>query len=196
MGAKRPILIGPTGVGKSTVGRLLAERMKLPLVSLDEVRFGYYAEMDYDEAHAAELRAKDYEGLLRYWEPFNAHAVERALAEHAVGVFDFGAIHSVYDDPALFGRVQSALEPEPHVVLLLPSPDPQASVKTLHDRGQIGATFTEDRLAMWWRIIERFVSSPCNALLAKQTVYTDGLSAEEVAQTVVQRITDDGRPDG
>ena len=35
------ILIGPIGAGKSTIGRLLAERLDLPQVSMDDSRCRY-----------------------------------------------------------------------------------------------------------------------------------------------------------
>ncbi|HEY1408430.1 MAG TPA: shikimate kinase [Promineifilum sp.] len=35
------ILIGPIGAGKSTIGRLLAERLGLPQVSMDDIRYRY-----------------------------------------------------------------------------------------------------------------------------------------------------------
>ena len=35
------ILIGPIGAGKSTIGCLLAERLDLPQVSMDEIRCRY-----------------------------------------------------------------------------------------------------------------------------------------------------------
>jgi shikimate kinase len=38
------VLIGPVRTGKSTLGRLLAERLFVPQVSLDEVRLKYYAD--------------------------------------------------------------------------------------------------------------------------------------------------------
>jgi adenylate kinase family enzyme len=52
------VLIGPVRSGKSTVGRLLAERLGLPQVSLDSQRWQYYKEIGYDEDLAREIRAR------------------------------------------------------------------------------------------------------------------------------------------
>lgn len=48
-------LIGPLGAGKSTVGRLLAAKLGLPLCAVDEVRAAYYAQVGYVQAVAAEI---------------------------------------------------------------------------------------------------------------------------------------------
>ena len=46
------ILIGPISAGKSTIARLLAEKLDLPHRALDDDRWNYYKEIGYDEAHA------------------------------------------------------------------------------------------------------------------------------------------------
>ena len=50
------ILIGPVRTGKSTLGKLLAEKLGLPQVSLDDLRWKYYGEIGYDEDLAQEFR--------------------------------------------------------------------------------------------------------------------------------------------
>jgi len=177
------VLIGPTGVGKSTVAALLGKRFGLPVVSLDSSRFEYYDEIGYDPSLAARLRTQSFEDLIRYWERYNAHAVERCLASHSGVVFDFGAVHSVYEDSELFAKVAMALS-DRYVAYLLPSPDPAESVRMLHERGREGTSLSQDELAMWWRILERFVNSPCNKRLANLVIYTQGLSPEDVASRV------------
>jgi hypothetical protein len=176
------ILIGPIGAGKTTVGTLLAEKLQLPRVSLDDVRFDYYKQIGYDEAAAAELeRQHGFLALYRHWKPFEAYAVERALAEHARCVFDFGAGHSVYEDAAQFARIRKVLEPFPNVVLLLPSPDPDESVLLLRQRdGECvdgGVDFHE-----------YFVKHPSNQALAKVTVYTKGKTPEETRDGVLRSL--------
>ena len=129
------ILIGPMGVGKSTQGKLLAAALGLPQCSMDAVRWNYYREVGFDDERQREIREKEgFGGVYRYWKPFEAHAVERLLADHHDCVIDFGAGHSVFEDAELFVRVQKALSPYPNVVLLLPSPDPEESIRVLHAR--------------------------------------------------------------
>lgn len=187
------ILIGPISAGKSTIGQLLAEKLGLPSISLDEKRWNYYAEMGYDEVEASRLReAEGMAGLLRYWKPFEAHAVVRVLAEHAQGVIDVGAGHSVYEDEALFSRVQRALAPYPHVILLLPSADIDESVAILNERFvQMLALegIEADRGTL--KINEHFVKHPSNALLAKHIVYTKHRTPVETCAAILRHIEND-----
>src|SRR5579872_4693005 len=129
------ILIGPIGAGKSTIAKLVAEKLGWEQCAMDAARFRYYQEIGYDESAAREIEAREgFAGLYRYWKPFEAYAVARMLAEHEDCVIDFGGGHSVYEDPVLFDRVRKALEPYPNVILLLPSPDLDASVRILRER--------------------------------------------------------------
>jgi adenylate kinase family enzyme len=52
------ILIGPPRTGKSTLGKLLADRVGRPTISLDELRWKYYAEIGYDKTLADEIHQK------------------------------------------------------------------------------------------------------------------------------------------
>ncbi|HYF62694.1 MAG TPA: hypothetical protein VD886_07755 [Herpetosiphonaceae bacterium] len=178
---KSIILIGPLGVGKSTVGALLAERLGRPAVSMDDLRLGYYAEIGYDRELAARARAADgFWGMYRYWKPFEAHAVERILADHPDCVIDFGAGHSVYEDAGLFGRVRRALAPCPRVVLLLPAPDPADALRILAGREEGAEAMAE--------INRHFLEHPSNARLATHTVYTYERPPAEVCAAVLAAL--------
>ena len=52
------ILIGPIGTGKSTLGRLLAAKLGLPQVSMDDVRWDYYREIGYGKHRVPIYRLK------------------------------------------------------------------------------------------------------------------------------------------
>ena len=180
--------------GKSTVGALLAEKLVCPRYSLDDKRWGYYQEIGYDESIASKINnTEGMIGLLRYWKPFEAHAVVRMLSEHSSGVIDFGAGHSVYEDDVLFKRVQAALAAYPFVFLLLPSPDSDESVKILNNR--FAQMLAEEGIEADSRILEvneRFVKHPSNALLAKITIYTEGKTPEETCAEILQHIMKEG----
>ena len=173
------ILIGPQTVGKSTVGELLAERLGLPQYSMDEQRWAYYKEIGYDETLAKKKRETEgVWGIIRYWKPFEAHAVERLLSDQTNCVIDFGAGHSVYDDPLLFQRVQRALAPYPNVVLLLPSPGLEESIRILNKRNQ---NLPDDIRST----NEHFLRHPSNSSLAKFTVYTKDKTPQETCSEIL-----------
>lgn len=188
---KTIILIGPMSAGKSTIARRLAERLGVQRYELDELRWAYYREIGYDEEEASRI-ARSEEGMLgliHYWKPFEAYAVEKVLSEYQNCVLDFGAGHSVYEDEELFARVQKALSPFDHVILLLPSPDPEHSVRVLNAR--LSRLLREEVGEVdpgLLRLNEHFVRHPSNHRLAKMTVYTGDHTPEETCDEILAKI--------
>lgn len=90
------ILIGSLGAGKTTVGRLLAEKLDLPFCSVDTVHWAYYQKVAYDSTLDLQIAAsgQGIQGVLHYSKPFEAQTVEMTLADHH-GIMDFGASNSV-----------------------------------------------------------------------------------------------------
>lgn len=175
------ILIGPMGAGKSTQGKLLADALGLPQCSMDDVRWAYYREIGFDADKQREIaRQEGVQGVYRYWKPFEAHAVERLLADHHDCVIDFGAGHSVFEDEHLFERVRRALAPYPNVVLLLPSPDLQLSIRILRSRIS-GPPENLD-------LNSHFVLDHSNYDLAKIVVYTEGKTPEETRDSILATL--------
>jgi len=181
--ASEIILIGPVAAGKTTVGKLLAARLEIPLVSMDDLRFGYYQELGYDEEFARELREREGPmAVYRYWKVFDPYSVERLLAEHSDCVFDFGGGSSVHEFDDQLARVQRALEPYENVVLLLPSADEDESVRILSERtGGCGHR--------GWHLNAHFVRHRSNRLLAKFVVYTRGKTPAETCDEVLGLVS-------
>lgn len=175
------ILIGPIGAGKSTVGSLIASKFGLAQYSMDDRRWDYYKEIGYDEELAKNKRQTEgFWGIYQYWKPFETYAVERLLSEHQQCVIDFGAGHSVYEDAVLFQRVKQVLLPYPNVVLLLPSPNLDESVKILNERNKYVPDGTN--------INEHFVRHNSNYQLAKFTVYTQDKTPKETCDNILKQI--------
>jgi shikimate kinase len=176
------ILIGPIGTGKSTQGGLLSGKLGLLRAPMDDLRFAYYEEIGYSQEKQNEIGEKEgFLGIYRYWKSFEIHAVERLLSEHRDCVIDFGAGHSVYEEDALLERAKAALAPYPNVVLLLPSPDLDESVRLLKERtqGVVDNGFDFD---------EHFTKHRSNHELAKIVVYTKDRTPEETRDEILQRI--------
>ena len=185
------ILIGPIGVGKTTVGRLLSERLVLPLCSVDEVRSGYYEKVGYDKSRAAAIGATEQgvRGLLRYAEPFDVQMVKMLLAEFQRGVMDLGASNSVFDKYDLLTQVENVLAPYPNVILLIPLPDKKESAEILKDRltrmlTEEGKPFSDGL----FELNEYFIQHSSNYQLAKQVIYTEGKAPEIIRDEVIRRL--------
>ncbi len=183
---KRVAIIGPTGVGKTTTSALVAKQLSVPLVSLDETRHLFLRETGYDADYANELKRRDFEAVIRYWEEFNPHVVRRTLESKPAGVFDFGAIHSVYDNPGKLEQVAAWMSELDDVVLLLPCDDQRKSLEILIERGR-DPGMSETAVAMWRRIIGRFISHGSNSRLSRRVVYTEGRTPTEVAGEILKR---------
>ena len=175
------VLIGPVRTGKSTLGRLLAERLGLPQVSLDVLREQYYQEIGFDPILAKEIRHKGgFLALVYYRELFAAYAVERMLSEHSHCVFDFGA--GIYESDEMFARVQKALADYANVVLVLPSPDIEESLRILPERD------TNPPADLTFDINAHFLRHHTYYDLARITVYTRGKTPEETCQEILERV--------
>ena len=184
-------LIGPMCAGKSSTARLLATRLGMAHVELDRLRWDYYQEIGYDEQMATLLRSSE-PGLLErsnYWKPFEAYAVERAVQDFPGCVLDFGAGNGVYEDAALFARVQQALATVAHVILLLPTPDLAEATAVVNTRlaqllQEVAGTVNPEAL----RLNAHFVNHPSSRQLATQIIYTGEQTPEQVCETIVQNL--------
>ena len=169
------VLIGPFGAGKTTIGRLLAERLGLPQASLDDLCYGYYEEIGWNGPEAKQIyEQQGGEAFDEYTNSFEPYGVEQVLARHRDCVFDFGGSHTLHDNPARFARVQTALAPYPNVVLLLPSPDSEASLRVLKARRRS-------------EYLEYSVRHPGNYALAKHILYTEGKLLEQIGDEVLEK---------
>lgn len=171
------ILIGQIRVGKSTVGKLLAERLNLPQRSLDVVLDSYLDSIGYDRERAAGLKKIGFYELTQYWKAFEPYGVEQIVAEPEPAVIDLGGGHSVYENIDLFARVKKALSPFPNVFLIMPSPDLEESIRILNER-------TNGFVSNGYDFHDHFVRSRCNYELAKHTVYTKGKTPEETCEEI------------
>ncbi|MCF7929909.1 MAG: hypothetical protein K9L02_00160 [Acholeplasmataceae bacterium] len=175
------ILIGPVGVGKTTIGKLLSKRLHIPQISLDKKRWHIYKEIGYDKKYAKKLyKQEGFLGVYKYWKPFEAYSVKRVLELYPNHIHDFGAGQSVYEDKILFDDVYTLLEPYRNVILLLPSKDKEKSLDVLFKRNLM----TDNKFEYNYL----FVNNPSNEKLAKIIVYTDGKSLSEICDEIINNI--------
>jgi len=185
------ILIGPIGVGKTTIGRLLADRMGIPLCSFDDVRSIYYEKVGYNKSLASSIAASEQgvRGVLRYAEPFDVQMIKLLLADFQRGIIDFGASNSVYEDKDLLAQVEHALEPYPNVILLVPSRDKKESAEILKIRltkmlTEAGQSFTDEL----FELNHYFIQHLSNYQLAKRVIYTKDKTSEVIQDEIVSGL--------
>ena len=165
------ILIGPMGVGKSTIAKELCKRISLPRVSLDnkEQLARYYSQRDKFS------RSKEFEFYL-------TASVLTDLKKPAV--IDFGAGHSIYENPIMFFEMKKLIRKFLNVVFLIPSEDKEKTMELLNKRINKRDGTTTEVTADNKRFIER---SNLNSQLASIIMYTQGKTPSEIAEELIVR---------
>ena len=165
------ILIGPMGVGKSTIAKELCKRISLPRVSLDnkEQLARYYSQRDKFS------RSKEFEFYL-------TASVLTDLKKPAV--IDFGAGHSIYENPIMFFEMKKLIRKFLNVVFLIPSEDKEKAMELLNKRINKRDGTTTEVTADNKRFIER---SNLNSQLASIIMYTQGKTPSEIAEELIVR---------
>lgn len=179
------ILIGPEGAGKSTVGKLIAATLSKELFTLDRHRDELYAPYGYNKEHANLLYEQ--QGLWKfyeYWNKFEFLTVRDMLtgiiagqSTHAGQILDFGAGHSVYEDPAQFDEIRSLVKQFRNVIFLLPCEDKEKALALM-----------EARRGHKLPLNKQFMESECNAKLATLTVFTAESLPEQSAEKILSFI--------
>ena len=172
------ILIGPPGVGKSTVAEWIKELTGRAHVSLDDRAHRHHASRLPGYTRSA-LHPSKVPFMTAYtsWKAFEITSVENHL--HAVDnhVIDFGAGRSVYENSTQFERVAAALHGH-HVALLLPDSD--------IERSRIILSESRPRQdPEWIKFINHVLDSQSNAKLADVIVAREAKTAKEVAKEVL-----------
>lgn len=181
------VLIGPACAGKTTQAGLLAVVLDWPRVSLDDLIRQYcgesgYSRRDYDRVRAAQGAPAARRPLPELF----AIAVERIVAGHPGHVIDLGAGHTHLAEPTLRARLHRALDPCPNVVLLLPSPDLDRSVRVLKERSK--QTRGHDWVRNGYDHIAHWVKESPNEELATMIVYTDAYTPEQTRDEILDRV--------
>lgn len=179
------IFIGPEGSGKSTIGKLVAPLLGKDLFTLDRHRDRLYAPYDYDKVKAGQIYDK--EGVwafYRYWKTFEFQAVSHILRnaskpgdEYFGKILDFGAGHSVYEDPKELETIAELMASFTKVVLFMPCPDIDRALE-----------ICEQRRGHALELNRHFMEHESNSLLAKCTVYTQATTPERCAEKVLYLI--------
>ena len=164
------ILIGPMGTGKSTIAKLLAEKIeggsRIPLDSKGQLEELYKQKKLY-------RNFKNFEFVL-------TGTVLSTL--NRPYVIDFGAGHSIYEDTEVRSKMQEICSNFKNIILLLPTKEKEANRKILLERRNIEEGSNKDK-DNW-----HFISAPDNYELATNIIYEDGKTPEEIADEILQIV--------
>ena len=80
------ILIGPMESGKSTIARLLEERIGLANVPIDYIRWYYY--FQYGFKLSTQEQFEDFEEKANYWKQYDLIVIEKAMLDFPTLNFD------------------------------------------------------------------------------------------------------------
>jgi len=160
--------------GKSTIAHLITARLKLPHISLDELRWNDYREIGYEENLAKQIRAQGgFLALMFYRMLFDAYSVERVLNDYPEAGIDFGAGIGSFENQVQLKQIQSLFDPIPNIFLLLPSPDIDETLQILPQRDP------NPPADLKYDINAHFVNHPGYCLIAKHIVYTKNKTPDQ-----------------
>ena len=183
------ILIGPGAAGKSTLAPLLAARLDIPALDLDKLRWGYMADIGYDDARARRIRREQgFSALAAHWKPYDIHSVKRVLQDYPQGhVIAFGAGHSIYTGGYL-KQAQQVLAGHT-VILLLPTPDSDKNRVIFKRRLRASnPELTEESVEEISAENARYVDHLSNFALATMMHYTEGKSPAQSADEIYAQL--------
>lgn len=181
------VLVGPAATGKTTLGALVAARLGLAFVDIDEIGDDYYAEVGWSIDRLVDrIAVVGRVAAEREWEPARAHAVVRTLEDHRGSVIALGAGHTSYTDATHLGTVRTALAPVRDVILVLPSLDRDRALDELRSRSV--ATKGTDWVSDGHDFLAEWFDDLGTRSLASTTHLTAGATPEESVPLLVTAL--------
>jgi shikimate kinase len=173
------IIIGPPTIGKTTVSKLLAEKLNIPRISMDDLLFTYFKEVGFDENHWKLIAEKlGRPAAYRYLKVFGSYGVKRMLESHQNCVFDFGGGGVTGEFPDEYSAMKASLNDFKNVVFLIPTPDKKESLQYLYKRLNINPP--------GWTILEHIIFHQAHEDFAKHTIYVKDKSPMQICDEILK----------
>ncbi|HDX9635626.1 TPA: AAA family ATPase [Bacillus cereus] len=165
------ILIGPRGIGKTTVAKILAEKLNKKYISLDAESKNI---TDIDLRNSPQERFS---------------TTKKVLEENANEncILDFGCFHTFFLDDGNFNEIDKMLAPISNVFLLTPSADIEESMEELK---KMNARMIQDEtfLNMVCNSNKNILKSRFNEKLAKHIIYTKDMTFAQIAEDIIDKL--------
>lgn len=172
------ILIGPMGVGKTTISKQLAKKTGFKIISLDdrESLYKYYSK----------------EWKFKNFKEFELYLTAMVLNDlNEPSIIDFGAGHSIQENPLMFLELKKLVNKFSNVVLLMPCENKNRALYVLNKRiekrsgsGMMQALFDRN---------EHFIESPCNYELSTIIKYEDDKDTNQISDEILREINEKTR---
>jgi len=171
------ILLGPLGVGKSTIAAKLSSALGLPRCCYDEIKSGYLEGAGFELRQAHRIRdTKGMYEMCMYTNQFAVEVLERVLGEHPGHVIDLGAGSYCFEEAWQVSRAKEMFRSIKNSILLMPSADLATCILTLPG-------VRERRYMNTY-----FIMHPLNLALARHTLYTSGKTPELTTTEAIELI--------
>lgn len=167
------LLIGPMGTGKSTISKKLTEATNMPRISLDDRE----QLQNFYQNRGRFTNFKDFEFYL-------TSSVLTSMQEPSI--IDFGAGHSVYENPIMFYEMRRLIGKFKNVELILPSENIDESLKIINERISSRKANGQQNT---FDINRHFIESPCNYVLATDVIYTQNMTQDEITNVILKQIS-------
>lgn len=173
------LVMGPIGVGKTSVSKELAKRTGRKLIEMDEEKKRIYSQIGFSLEKCEEKYEKyGIMGWYQYQKPFELYSVKMLLGENDNAVIDFGGGQSVYDNEEQVKEFLSIVKSQKYSFLLMPYEDVDMSLKLLSTRNEDDDTDLN-------RI---FINSITSRQAAKHIIYTGEKTISDIVDEILKNV--------
>lgn len=178
----RLALIGPVGVGKTSLSYALSFDLNLPKISLDSIISDYINSNLFLKLKIIFIRAFfGFWRTYRFVKPLELKILEKTLIDNNVGIFDLGGGHAVFEDPIMFSKLSTLLSSCSPVILLLPNEDREESIKWLREKNSYLKNISPC-------INKYLLQSGCYEKLANITIFVKDKEQNVLVNEIKQKI--------